>query len=718
MGRIRIPCLVLWVFLVGVTALLNPALTSAQGVIVVDPPRCEAGCPEPFPIGDQIEIRSHRVDVTVRDGVASTRVDQVFRNPNDWVAEGTYLFPVPEGAAVSELKMWVDGEPVTAELLDAAEARRVYDEIVRRLRDPALLEYAGAGAVQASVFPIPPGEERRIEIEYAEVLAAEGGLTRYRYGLSGVGGTASQPEQVSVRVAVESSEPIRVVYSPSHAVAVDREGDHRFVAGFEAGAEPVAADFELFYGASTEAIGADVVSYYDPIAGDGTFLLLAAPGVEAATEVVAKDVVLVLDTSGSMEGEKIVQARDALTYVLEHLNPEDRFNVVEFSTGARLFEESMQPVARAAEAAEWVGGLAASGGTDINLALLEAMAMADGDRPTTLLFLTDGLPTEGEVEIGRILANVAATAPANVRLFAFGVGDDVDTTLLDSLAEAHHGATTYVRPGEAVDEAVSTFYAGVSDPVLTDVQVDVAGVRVEDVYPTPLPDLFAGGQLVVLGRYREGGTATVTLTGLVDGREQTFVYADRVFASAGGEESLPRLWATRKIGHLLNAIRLGGEDPELVSAIVDLSVRFGIVTPYTSYLITEEEILTQAGRAEAVTAAQERMMETAAPVSGAEAVERADASNALAEAEVAAAPVANADGAEVVRVVGARAFVLREEVWTETTFDPSTMTATRVPFASEAYFRLLDEHPALAAPFALGQRVVAVADGQAYEVVP
>lgn len=707
-----------WAVLIGVLlGLLGPGTTRADGVIVVEPPGCDPACPGPVVIAEQLSVRSHRVDVAIANGVAQTRIDQVFHNPNPWVAEGTYLFPIPDGAAIGEFAMWVDGEPITAKLLDAAEARRIYDETVRRLRDPALLEYVGGGVIQASVFPIPPGEDRRVEIGYAEVLPAEQGLTRYVYPLNTERFSATPLEQVSVRVAVEADAPIRAVYSPSHEIAVDRQDERRFTAGYEASGVTPATDFELFYSVSTDEIGANVVSHYDAAAGEGYFLLLASPGIErATTAAIAKDVVIVLDTSGSMEGEKLVQTKRALRYVLEHLNPDDRFNVIEFSTGVRVFERGLQPVARAADAVAWVERLQATGGTDINLALLDAMATIETERPTMVLFLTDGLPTEGEVEVPRILDNVAAAAPSNVRLFAFGVGDDVDTVLLDSLTADNRGRSTYVRPGQAVDEAVSTFYAGIGTPVLADVRLDVEGVQVEEVIPTELPDLFAGGQMVVLGRYRTGGTATVSLSGNVDGQPQTFVYGEQPFATGGGETFVLRLWATRRIGHLLNEIRLRGEDSELVSAIVDLSIRHGVVTPYTSYLIEEEDVLTQTGRDEIADAAIEAMVADEAPASGAGAVDRAQAQQSLADAEVAAAPRGKGPAVEQTRLVGARTFVLREGVWVETIFDPSTMEPTTVAFASDAYFRLLDERPDLAEAFALGARVIAVSEGEAFEV--
>lgn len=710
-------------------SLAGPGLARADGFVVVDPPGCDPACPEPFLIGDQLEVVSHKVDVVVRDQVATTTVDQTFRNPGTRPAEGTYVFPVPKGAAVSDFTMWVDGEPVTAKLLDADEARRAYEEIVRTLRDPALLEYVGEGAVQARVFPIPPGGERRIEIAYSQVVPAEAGLLRYRYPLGTERFSAAPLRQASIRVEVNSDAPIRAVYSPTHDIAVDRRDDHRVVVGWEASDVTPSGDFELLVGTSPDAVGANLVSHVDPVTGKGTFLLLAAPGIAAPEQTIAKDVVLVLDTSGSMEGEKLAQAKAALAHILGHLNPDDRFSVVAFSTGARSFADDLRPASDAPAAIDWVNGLAAEGGTDIDLALQTAMAAADPERPTMLLFLTDGLPTEGQTDIGRIRKDVAGVAPDSVRLFSFGVGDDVNTLLLDALSEAHHGRTTYVRPGQPLDEIVSGFYASISAPVLSDVALNIDGATVADVYPRPLPDLFAGSQLVVLGTYEGGGPVTVTLTGKVNGEPRRYAYDGQSLVTSGGEAFLPRLWATRKIGYLLDQIRLNGENPELVKSLVDLSVRYGIVTPYTSYLITEQDILSADARDRVAS-------DPAAPVIGGDArsgegsaaVNLAQASGSMKAAEAAPVPASAtfvADSGEtvsadqVLRYVGDRTFLLADGVWTDTRFDATTMTATEVAFASDAYFALLVDHPELAAPFALGELVVALADdGTAYRVTP
>jgi Ca-activated chloride channel family protein len=671
-------------------------------------------------IDDQLEVRSHRVDVSIADQVATTRIDQVFHNPNSWAAEGTYIFPIPTGATISGFTMMVDGEPIEAKLLDAIEARGVYDDIVRRMRDPALLEYIGEGAIQASVFPIPPGEDRRVEIEYGEIIPAEEGLSHYRYPLNTERFSAQPLEQVSVHVAVDTHDPLRAVYSPSHDIAIDRTGDYHFVAGYEANDVRPDTDFDLYWSVSPDTVGASVVSYVDDN-GDGYFLLLAAPGIDDNAEIVAKDVIVVLDTSGSMEGEKFAQAQEALLYVLDHLNAEDRFNIVEFSTGAREYARSLEPVSAVDDAKDWVQSLVAEGGTDINLALLNALDMVEPGRPTMILFLTDGLPTEGEVDTRHILSNVSDASASNIRLFAFGVGDDVDAILLDSLSSEHHGRSTYVRPGEALNEAVSGFYSGITAPVLANVDVKVNGVETSDLYPSPLPDLFAGGQLVALGRYDDGGKATLTLSGEVNGQSKEFNYPV-TFADEGGSDFLPRLWATRKIGYLLNQIRIHGENNELVDSVIDLSLKYGIVTPYTSYLITEDDIHSQDARNQAAAAAAGKI--SAAPSSGSIAVDQAQEVQALADAAMMPVPTATVmtesgesiNTADVLRYAGDRTFVLRDGVWTDTAFDPDAMTPIEVSFASDEYFALLSEHPELGAAFALGQQVVVVIGDSAYRV--
>lgn len=712
------------------TLLLFPSPAHADGIIVPVPPICDPGpcppppcpgprpCPIPSPIA-QLVIRYHHVTVTIRDQVAVTHVDQVFFNPNEWQVEGTYLFPIPLNAAVTSFTLWVDGQPVEGKVLDADEARRTYQEIVHNLRDPALLEYADRGAVQAQIFPIPPLGERRIELEYTQALPAENGLVRYVYPLNTEKFSIWPLEDVSVSVDIRSTTvPIRAVYSPSHSVSISRESDRHVIAGYEESDVRPDTDFALYYSLGEEE-AFHMLSFRDPSDADpdGFFLLLLAPRPESSLQILPKDVILVLDRSGSMEGEKFQQAQEALRYILRHLNPDDRFNIIAFSTGLETYGRDLRPASEVNEVIPWVDRLSAIGSTNINRALLEAASMADDERPTYLIFLTDGLPTEGVIDSQRILDNLATAAPDNMRLFAFGVGYDVDTFLLDSLAQTHHGTSSYVLPGERLDETLSAFYAKISTPVLTDLTLDFGEFPIYDVYPDPLPDLFVGSQIIIVGRYRDGGETNVTLFGKVNNRVQEFQFTDQVFERKNNTQSaIPRLWATRKIGHLLNQIRLQGPDQETIDQIVRLSIRYGIVTQYTSYLVTEEVPL-GAAEQERIAGEQYDQLRSAAgaPTYGREAVEKAAEQGALADAEAPVAPVQEA--AEIVRIVGSRTFVLSDGAWVDTTFDPESMQTQKVTFLSNDYFSLTEARPDLAAGFALGQRVIALSEGVAYEVV-
>jgi len=719
--------LVLTLTLMLTSALVFAIPAAADGIIIPQPP-----IDHPIPWREvPLAIKYHRVDVTITDQVATTRVDQVFVNEASFPVEGTYIFPLPEDAAISSFDMWVDGQKLEGKLLGRDEARAIYEDIVRRQRDPALLEYVGRGAFQASIFPIPPGGERRIELSYTQVLPQADGLVHYRYPLNTEKFSSRPIGEVAVTVHLADKAPIRAIYSPSHTIQVVRDGDRRATASYEERDALPDRDFDLYYSLPTDAISVNLLSD-KPFDEEGFFLLLVTPPVRAAGDaVVAKDVVLVLDTSGSMDGEKIQQAKAAAGYVLDHLGPDDRFNIVAFSTATRLYADRPVSLDQRAAGHEFIGSLTAQGSTDINRALLEALAGADPERPTVLIFLTDGLPTAGVVDPDRIVANVKAEASKSVRLFVFGVGNDVDTVLLDQLSSNQRGTSTYVRPGQNIEEEVSGFYAKVSVPVLVDVSLALAGVQVEDMYPYPLPDLFAGSQLVVVGRYRRGGTADLTLRGQVNQQPQAYTYRNLAFVERGGQEFIPRLWAQRKIGYLLTQIRLSGAKDELVKEVVALSTRYGIVTPYTSFLVQEPQMaLSQEGRDQLSRALQGAPAPTssaaaapaAAPLaggdrSGAQAVEKAMAAQSLAASEQAAAP-ASGDAAQLIRQVGDKTFLLNAGAWVDTGFDANTMQAEAVAFGSDAYFKLLAAHPELGPYLALGDRVTVLLDGKAYAITP
>ncbi len=687
--------------------LFLPQAAHADGIIIIDPPR-----PQVLPY---LTVVYHHVEITIADQVATTKIDQVFRNDYDFTCEGTYIFPIPEEAAIERFVMYIDGRPVEGKVLGRDEARRIYEDIVRRQRDPALLEYIGHDTFQASIFPIAPHEEKRIQIEYRQVLPMDQGLVEYVYPLSTERFSAQPIGDVAITVRLSSQDPIKAVYSPSHEVAVSRESDYSATLGYEARNVLPDRDFVLYYTVSTAEFGMNLLTY-QPAGEDGFFLLLIAPPVEAGDrEVVAKDLIFVLDTSGSMEGEKLEQAKAALTFVLDHLNEADRFAIVVFNSAVTTYAEALQPASERAAARAYVQGLSAGGSTDIDGALQRALKLADtaSGRPQVVLFLTDGLPTVGEQDPARILENVRSRASENIRLFPFGVGYDVNSALLDSLSLENHGASAYVLPGENLEERVSAFYSKINSPVLAGLSLDLGGITTLDTYPNPLPDLFLGSQLVLVGRYRGGGRTTVTLRGAVNGRERTYVYEGLDFTSEDAHHDfLPRLWAVRKIGYLLGQVRLHGENREVVDEIIALSLRYGIITPYTSFLVDETgRVLSEEGLRQSKDAFN-TALPSMAPAAGEGGVNWSLESDRLGRSDGAYSGLATTG----MRQVRDKAFLLANGVWTDTTYRAGTPT-TQVTFGGESYFALLAARPEWGPFFAVGQRLIVVLEGTAYEVV-
>ncbi len=679
----------------------------ADGFIIPEPPPHVV---RPVP---DLAVKYHHVQVTVEDQVARTHIDQVFVNDSPFELEGTYVFPLPEDSAISDFAMFVDGERLSGKVLDRDEARRIYEDIVRGRRDPALLEYVGRNAFQARIYPIPSHGEKRVQLTYSEVLLAEQGLVHYVYPLSTEQFSSRLLEEVVITIDLQSSVPIKAIYSPSHTIAVERTGETSALVSFEANDVRPDTDFELYYTIADDDVGINLLSYKEP-GEDGFFLLLIAPNMETDTRaVIAKDVIFVLDTSGSMEGKKLQQAKDGLEFVLERLNENDRFNIIAFDTSVKTYARSLRPASDVREARRFVRELSAGGGTNIHRALLDAIEMTSGERPQFIIFLTDGLPTAGVTNVEAIITDVDRAAPEGVRLFTFGVGYDVNTVLLDTISQDHRGASAYVEPDESLEIEVSDFYRKISMPLLSNLELQLEGVVVDDLYPYPLPDLFAGTQLLVAGRYRGAGRAQITLQGTVNGMLRTFSYPAIRLPSQGGHDFIPRLWATRKIGYLIKEIRLHGENRELLDEIISLSVRYGIMTPYTSFLVDErQDILTDSGR-EHLAAGSKLAVPMSMPVTGAEAVADSQMQSSLLQSE-------QGGGSEVaeIKVVANKTFVLRDGIWTDTSYDPQQMRATPVQFASPTYFELVADHAEWGRYFAIGERMIIVLDGAAYQIDP
>jgi len=727
-----------------------------------------------------LAIKHQRVDINIKDGVATAKIEQVFRNNTDRDLEAVYIFPLPLNAAIADFAMTIDGKRMSGELVEKGKARKIYQDIVRRMKDPGLLEHMGGSLFRVSVYPVKKHADQKIEIEYSQPLQFEAGLYKYVYPLK-TGDKATQTlEDFTVSANIVSALPIKNIYSPSHEVGISRKGEHRAILGFEQDQALLDKDFVLYYGVTKKDFGLNLISH--AVKGkDGFFMMMLSPKVvpdDAA--VMKKDVTFVLDTSGSMSGKKMEQAREALKYCVNRLNPGDRFNIVRFSTDVELYSEGLVKVDKKQikGALAFISDLEARGGTDINSALAATLQLDFvEDRPGIIAFLTDGKPTIGESDTDAIIKRIAAGNKKNVRLFVFGVGEKVNTHLLDRIAGENGGLSHYVQPEEDIEVKLSSFSDKMSSPVLANLAISVDKIKLKQQHPRELPDLFAGDQVTIFGRYNEGGHVAIHLTGQVNGEDREFVYEATFHKMQAENAFIPRLWATRRVGYLLDEIRFSGEEAELKDEVLALSKEYGIMTPYTSYLVLENEqaykdhhiprpsLPRREGRAGKGGASSpsfrdmglsgpvEREIQTAVPVfdmaateetlsgwsDGAEADDKAKVMSVVhaKKADVDDLLKRNSgidavqfsesiqeyrrrdkevDASSVVRHVGDRLFTLIGGRWVDSKYKQG-MKSIKVAFADEAYFKLLEQHPELKPCFALGERVTVVLDDNTAIVV-
>ncbi|MFW6286812.1 MAG: VIT domain-containing protein [Candidatus Sumerlaeota bacterium] len=682
-----------------------------------------------------------KIEIKIDDQVARTHIDQSFRNPNSRRVEGTYLFPLPANAAVKDLSLHIDGKPMKAEVLDADKAREIYEGIVRRQRDPALLEYVGRDLVKLRIFPIEPGQTRRVEFAYSQVLERDFALTEYNYPLASRHMADHPIAQLTITGRIQSKLPVTTTYCPTHEMDLVEEGEKAVQFSYEAEQYSPERDLRLYYASGKDAVQATLLTHRPDQDEPGTFMLMIAPRREAAQKNrIPKDVTFVLDTSGSMMGDKIVQAREALKFCLKALNADDRFRVIRFSTATESFEDTFLKAddRNVGKALEFVEGFEAAGGTAIDEALKTALRIERSEgRPHLVVFLTDGKPTIGEVDKEKIIENTSKHRPENVRLFTFGVGYNVNTHLLDSLADDNGGASQYVDPEEDLEVKVSSFFRKVSDPVLTDLSLDFGDIRALDTYPRTPPDLFAGSELMLIGRYRNGGDTTLLLKGREGKEEKAYEYEMTFPEVSEDADFLPRLWAIRRVGHLMDEIRKHGENAELREEVERLGKKYAIATPYTSLLVVEDDEPMMARPVERMDEAnaqadagfdlsvRRKVGAPAAPQRAAESFQMESGAGAVARSRVLKdyKSVASVDqrkekSALHVKTVLNRTFYQSPDgTWIETGFEkaPKDVDVT-LQYGSEEYFDFVAKNPKLTKLLSLGTEIIFRNDGKWYRV--
>jgi Ca-activated chloride channel family protein len=603
--------------LVAILLFLTPAVAQAQGLLVVTLPDQQARLPRPIIIWpppypphpippprpippSSYKIKELEVNARLVDQVAQVQVSQTFVNTGSRQMEVAFVFPLPYDGAIEQMTLLIDGKEYPAKLLDAKEARRLYEQIVRKNRDPALLEWMGTGLFRTSVFPVPAGASRTVTLRYSQMCRKQEGLTDFLFPLSTAKYTSDAVEKVAIRVTIESQNEIKNVYSPTHAIEIKRPDDTHATVIYSCKNEVPTSDFRLLYDVGKGKVSTRVLSYRPDADKNGYFLLLASPKIEASDQRPKKTVVFVVDRSGSMSGKKIDQAKAAARYVLNNLREGDLFNIVAYDSQVEAFRPELQRFDDATRKAAlgFIEGIYAGGSTNIDGALRAALKqLQDEHRPSYVLFLTDGLPTAGETNELKIVADAKEANRVRARIFSFGVGYDVNSRLLDKLVAGNFGQSEYVRPDEDIEDRVSRLYRRIESPVMTDVQIEFVfdelkteeGKPINRVYPKGPLDLFAGEQLVVVGRYAKTGAAKVIVRGSVGGQEQKFDFPAELVRKSDDESLgfVEKLWAVRRVGEILDELDLKGKNEELIKELVQLSTRHGILTPYTSFMADE-----------------------------------------------------------------------------------------------------------------------------------
>ncbi|MDX1963813.1 MAG: VIT and VWA domain-containing protein [Pirellulales bacterium] len=739
--------------------------------------------PRPTPVPESTyKIKALEVNARINEQVASVQVSQSFVNTGSRQMEVSFVFPLPYDGAIDQLTLLVDGKEYPAKLLDAKAARSQYEAIVRKNQDPALLEWLGTGMFQTSVFPVPPGAERKVTLRYTQLCRKLDGMTDFLFPLSTAKYTSEAIEEIKFQLHLDSKVEIKNIYSPSHAIDIQRPDGKSAVISYSAKSTIPTGDFRLLYDVGAGQVNASVIAYRPTTDEEGYLLLLASPQIAAdMAERPKKTVLFVVDKSGSMSGKKMEQAKGALKFVLNNLRDGDTFNVIAYDDKVESWKPEVQTFGDETRksALGYVEGLYAGGSTNISGALKTALAqIQDASRPNFVIFLTDGLPTAGETNEQKIVTQTRELNKLKARIFAFGVGYDLNSRLLDKLVRENFGLSEFVRPNEDIEARVSALYNRIGAPVMSDVAIkfDLDGHKTEDgplvnrQYPQTITDLFAGEQLVIVGRYKKHGAAKVTVTGKVGGKEVTLDFPANLVEKSADDSNgfVEKLWAMRRIGEIMDDLDLKGRNEELVKELVTLSTKHGILTPYTSFLADENTNLRD------VTSnlhEADRRLRYFAESNGAGGVEQRILKNEIAKAN--RAPQAPADNAQLnqfslqapsaatagrggfggganapagaasasgavatgptvtlqkdekeslavtqnVRQVGQKTFYLRNANWVDSLAnEKQEKEAKKIERFSMEYFDLIDKHGKEVAKYlAQDEPLILVLDGEAYQ---
>ncbi len=567
--------------------ILLPISAFANGVII--PTNYEG--PSSIPLS----IVSQDISIDINNQFAKTRVIQIFRNHTNSILEGTYLFPLSETSTISDFATWDDGQRIAGVILEKEEARETYERLVRRYIDPGLLEHMEKNMFKARISPIPAYGTKRLEIEYNQVLKLDSGQSSYIYPLSTEKESLQTIGELNIKITLTSNIAIDNIYIALYDADITRTDDNNIKIEYQAFKVAPEEDFSVYYSLSQKEEQRIGLIAYKPREGEtGYFMLLLTPKVEREEGEEGKDIVFVYDISSSMRGKKHNQAWQAFKYGLNSLLSRDRFNIIAFNNYVNSFRDRFieySDISREV-ALQYVSSLEALGGSDLNRALVDGLqVIGEGEQNKFLILLSDGSPSAGEIDYAKIEENVKRAGAENVRIFAFGIGNDANDSLLNELTTASGGAVEYARETEDIGAKLKLFYDKLRQPILSNLTISWEGLRIKDFYPGKLADIYLGSQLIIVGRYEEPSRGEIVLRGKISGEDMIYQYSYELPGLETSNKFIARLWAKARVDHLLNLIQFEGEKPEWKEEIIELSKKYKFVTPYTSFLAVPRAIL-------------------------------------------------------------------------------------------------------------------------------
>ncbi|MEH6579279.1 MAG: VIT and VWA domain-containing protein [Amphritea sp.] len=591
-----------------------------------------------------LSIREHHVNVVIEDSYAVTSIEQVFHNPHNQSLEAIYSFPVPEKAAVGEFTYWIDGKPVTGEVVKKQQARQIYQQEKQAGNEAALVEQDGYKTFDISVTPVKPTSDVRIKLVYIQPAHIDTGIGRYVYPLEDGGvdehknafwsRNENVEEKFSFNMTLRSSYPIDSIRLPQHPTAqIQKTAEHEWQismanqaamasnpiisasinsvddSGIPAGSNTSVStstnrsnntvasldkDILLYWRHAEGLPGSlDLITYKQAADSQGTFMLTLTPGDDLAPIQNGRDWVFVLDVSGSMRG-KYSTLVEGVRQGLDKLHTNDRFKIVLFNTSAEDFSNGFQPATPQAikPLLKRLEQYQPNSGTNLYAGIARGLKGLDTDRSTAMILVTDGVANVGVTEKRRFLELMKK---ADTRLFTFVMGNSANRPLLEGMTRISNGFAISVSNADDIVGQLMLATSKMTHQALRDVELKIDGVRITDLTPEDIGSLYRGEQLTVLGHYRKAGNAQVTLSAKVGGEKRLYSSQINLPQSSKLHPELERMWAYASIENLQAEIDYLGEDSDIKQAITDIAVQHDLVTDYTSMIVVRDGVFQQLG---------------------------------------------------------------------------------------------------------------------------